>query len=350
LAGNDANTVLLIHSDTSDEAVAFVDSGRGANCPHTVNRVGNTHHETDQQKFGTTSMYFDGAGDSLTVADNLTDFDFAAGDFTVDFWVYPTQNIGTYHEEWVMYFNGAAKLSWITRRNTDGTLQLYLSSNGTSWDFNQATSETVSSNAWHHIAIVRDGNVIKPFIDGTLATFGTTAYANSLSTSPDLLRIGDSGPGSDVYEGYLDEIRISKGVARWTEAFTPPLFEYGHLYVNDGAHVHTADSPSIIQILAILAVNDSSHVHTADSPTLLAIFDLLVNDAVHVHTADSPLLVVYLAVLDAIHSMSADSPALSFIPAETLELIFTGKIPGIDFSATKPSIQITGKKPGVEFE
>ena len=157
--------------------------------------------------------------------------------------------------------------------------------------------------------------------------------------------------------GQQNDFRYITGIASYdnnANANTISCFiqnlEINHVDVNDTSHVHTADSPSIIQILSILAVNDSSHTQTASSPTLQAIYNLLVNDASHAFTADSPLLVVYLAVLDAIHSMSADSPVLSFIPAETLRMIYTGKVPGVNYTAAVPKVQLTGRKPGVEFE
>jgi len=344
MAWNDSNTVLLINSNTTDASTTFTDTSTGGTT-HTITAVNDTQHKTTQKKFGTTSIYFDGTGDALTAPDSAN-WDFGSGDFTIDFWVYCAQAIGVYNEEFIMYYNGASKLSWFTRRNTDGTLNIFLSSNGTSWDFNQATSETITSDAWHHIAIVRTSNVIKPFIDGTLATLSSTAYSNTISTASDLLRICDSGPGSDVFEGYLDEIRISKGVARWTANFTPPATLFG----NDAAHAHTIDQPSVVLILAILTANDSTHAHSPDQPSLLAIYELTVADSTHAHTTDTFLLIVIIEPADSTHAHSADAiTSVVFFPIGEVIISFTGQSPSIEWTGTSPDIGLTGQIPSIEW-
>ena len=73
--GNDAYTKLLLHMDGTDDAQVFIDSGAGANCPHTMTANSNVKTEDTQKKFGTTSAYFDGTGDYITLSDS-TDWDF----------------------------------------------------------------------------------------------------------------------------------------------------------------------------------------------------------------------------------------------------------------------------------
>lgn len=227
-------------------------------------------------------------------------------------------------------------------------IRLRIVENGSSREDTWAQPGPLASTTYY-ITVVRDDG------GGVNNTGRVTAYIRTGSHAgalQDTLTL-------DSAAGEQNDFRYIYGMVGYDDnnngntsnAFTQNLdFGLSDLTVNDTSHAHTADSPSIIQILSILAVNDSSHVHTADSPTLLAIYDLLVNDASHVFTADSPLLVVYLAVLDAIHTMSADSPILSFIPAETLRMIFTGKVPGVNYTASVPKVQLTGRKPGVEYE
>ena len=194
---------------------------------HTIVFPGNNPRIYSSKGIFDGSYYFNGINDSLQVPDS-TDWDFGTSNFTIDFWVYHDQAVSVYNEDLIMYFNGTSKFSWFIRRNTVGNLELFLSSNGTSWDFNQSTSEIITSDVWHHIAIIRDDNIIKPFIDGILATFSSTSYTNSLSTAADLLRIADSGPSTDCFEGYMSDIRISKGIARWTSDFAAPPVPYGN--------------------------------------------------------------------------------------------------------------------------
>ena len=90
LSGNDADTKLLIHSDSTDGNTTFTDS---SSTGHTVTANGNVHHETDAQKFGDTAMYFDGTGDYLSIPDS-DDWEFGNGDFTVDTWIKTTDTNG----------------------------------------------------------------------------------------------------------------------------------------------------------------------------------------------------------------------------------------------------------------
>ncbi len=108
--------------------------------------------------------------------------------------------------------------------SNNGAYTFYSSSNGTSGDIaNAVTFGTVIVNQWQHIAITRSGNSIYLFVDGVLGnTINTSA---SLMSNSDLVRIGSDANGLGFLGG-MDEIRISKGVARWTSNFTPPSNSY----------------------------------------------------------------------------------------------------------------------------
>ena len=100
-----------------------------------------------------------------------------------------------------------------------------MSSNGTSWDIaNQVQIGTPSGAGFDHYALVRSGNVYYAFQNGILInSFGNPLPPRYNGTSS--LTIG--GPWSSYYAtGYLDEVRITKGDARWTTNFTPPTSEY----------------------------------------------------------------------------------------------------------------------------
>ena len=122
MPGNDANTIFLLPSDTDDESVLFEDTAQGGNAPHDIAVTGEVHHETDQAKFGATSIYFDGTGDYLTLDDD-PDWDtlFGSGNFSLDWQVYHTENVGSYE----VYINryqqtGGAKYSVLILRNDAG--------------------------------------------------------------------------------------------------------------------------------------------------------------------------------------------------------------------------------------
>jgi hypothetical protein len=89
-----------------------------------------------------------------------------------------------------------------------------VSFDGSEWAYADLTT-TLALNQWHHLALVRHGNDFTGYADGvgTPLITSSSAIHNSSAT----LKIGENG---GVY-GYLDEVRISKGVARYTDDFDP---------------------------------------------------------------------------------------------------------------------------------
>ena len=81
-------------------------------------------------------------------------------------------------------------------------------------------------DTWYHVAITRASGTLRHFIDGTQVGSNITATDN-VSTS-DTLYVGSNQSPGDYWDGYLDELRISKGIARWTSNFTPPSTQYGN--------------------------------------------------------------------------------------------------------------------------
>lgn len=214
--GNDQYTVLLIHSDDADGSTTFVDSGAGANCPHTITAYGDVHHETDQAKFGASAIYFDGSGDSLRCADS-GDW-FFSGDGTIDFWIRfsSTADQGIIGQ----FADGGNQWSLIWRSGYG--IQFAQNSGGvTIINAMQGSSSGWSVNTWYHVAVVKNGGTMYIFRDGQQVASGTGTVANVSAA----LTVGIAN--NWYFGGYLDELRISNGIARWTESFTPPTAPYG---------------------------------------------------------------------------------------------------------------------------
>lgn len=221
----DAYTVSLVHGDGSDGSTVIVDeTGKSWSAS------GNAQIDTAQSKFGGASILFDGTGDIATTADSA-DWRLDDGSnsnlWTVDLWVRfngdPGATLAGFLQQradssnyWGIYYNNNTLLFYV---RSGGSTAVSVSH---TWDPASAT--------WYHVAIVKNGTSgYMHFIDGTQIGSTTT----DTDVMPDIagsLVIGDIYTSSDVHNylnGWMDEIRISKGVARWTANFTPPTTEYG---------------------------------------------------------------------------------------------------------------------------
>jgi hypothetical protein len=177
----------------------------------TVYAHGNAKLSTAQKKFGTASLALDGTGDYATVA-TQPDFLLGTGNWTIELWVYKTGTTG-----------GIQQL--IDFRATAPTIAptLYLTAVGTpTFNVNAVNVITagsaVANNIWTHIAVSKSGTSTKMFINGT-QTGSTYTDNNNYIQGP--LTIGARYDGAQGALGYIDDVRISKGVARYTTTFTP---------------------------------------------------------------------------------------------------------------------------------
>ena len=212
-----ANVSLLLHMDGSNNSTTFVDSSLAA---RTVTARGNAKISTSVFKYGGASGAFDGATDAVTVADS-SDFNFGTSPFTIEMWVYfnsLSKNIGLASHAALSGSNNSWNLAWFT----NNTLSFRYSFTG-STATTRSASWTPSTSTWYHLALTRD-------VSGTLRVFvdGTQIYSVAITTSAFYDSTADIVIGArysayeDSLNGYLDDVRITKGVARYTSAFTPP--------------------------------------------------------------------------------------------------------------------------------
>jgi len=124
------------------------------------------------------------------------------------------------------------------QRNTDGKIYLGQTNvlRGVAW--------IPSLDTWYHLALVRQGQYTSFYQDGVLVTtfdFGTTQNLNGGTNG---VRLGRGWTGTSHFLGYIDEFRISKGIARWTVDFTPPAEAYSAA----GGTIKTSGSMSLMGI------------------------------------------------------------------------------------------------------
>lgn len=185
---------------------------------HVLTANGAAQHDTAQSKFGASSILFDGTGDYISIPDS-TDWDFGTAPFTIDFWVRPNTLVSLDGFIASLQFGSPQNNGWgILVTGTD-SVRFFTQD----IDFNSGAS-TLTTGAWQHVAVTRSGDTFRIFIDGDLKNSNTTAITVNAAPNGTGITIGrlynDSADRN--YDGWMEGIRITKGVARWTANFTPP--------------------------------------------------------------------------------------------------------------------------------
>jgi hypothetical protein len=224
------NTVLLLHGDGTNGSTNIVDSSKVAGSPKTVTAVGNAQISTAiADPFGTSSrgvLAFDGNGDYLDLAAEITDFGFETNSFTIEMWLRLGGIPGSGSKYTILDFRPTGLPSPHTCyvANTAGILNLGFF-NGTS----DITSSSVplSSGSWYHCAWVKHGSTRIIFVNGIQAYSGSDSI-NYLSTRRLRISAGIGAPSvnQEYFNGYIDDLRITKNVARYTSNFTPPTLPF----------------------------------------------------------------------------------------------------------------------------
>lgn len=212
-----SNVSLLLHMDGTNGSTTFTDTSSNTK---TVTAAGNAQISTSQSKFGGASGAFDGSGDAVTIPDS-DDFNFGSGEFTIEFWVY-FNSLAVNTALASHAATSGSDFSWSLTWFTNNTLQFRYSTNGTTGQTRSA-SFTPSTSTWYHIAIVRDAtNRLRIFADGVELYSVSISTITLFNSSANLV----FGARYNSYEislnGYLDDVRITKGVGRYNANFTPP--------------------------------------------------------------------------------------------------------------------------------
>ena len=219
----DSYTKALLHMNGADASTTFIDdSGK------TWTAAADAQIDTAQSVFGGASGLFDGTGDYISTPTHV-DFAVGAGDWTVDFWMRPAADGGTY---WLMgEYDGSTPASRgleITKSETNKIgMNVWWGAGG---DDNTGLSSTIDvlAGSFSHVAFVRYGNTLTVYVGGTAC--GTADLTGkTVNDSSDTMAIGALGAvySTSRYAGWIDEFRYSKGIARWTANFTPPTSAYG---------------------------------------------------------------------------------------------------------------------------
>ena len=208
-----------MHFNGSDGSTTFTDNSPTSK---SFTRGGNAQVSTVQSKFGGSSLYLDGSGDYITTTYNTTAFDWWTTDYTIECFIYPnnSSSLSTGLPPVLIGNLGAGDgiNYWSFGPNNSRNLVLYYY-NGTT--ITVTSTETVNVGQWNHIAMTKNSTGIRLFINGVASVSSASVSGTPQSSVSYPLVIGQHNNIS--MNAYIDELRITKGVARYTSSFTVPL-------------------------------------------------------------------------------------------------------------------------------
>ena len=174
--------------------------------------AGDTKSSTTQTKYLSSSMYFDEAGDTLTMTSDIPFF--GSGDWTFEGWFYFTS---VNKSDWQYIFDG---------RNNGSNYFAQESNNNWRWNSGSGaaiatglTSSTFSNNTWYHLAVARESGTLRVFVDGTYTGGGADSSAYGTTN---LVIAGRYASPPNNFGMYVQDLRFTNGLARYTANFTPP--------------------------------------------------------------------------------------------------------------------------------
>ena len=209
------NVVLLVPMNGAAGGTVFQDHSLVGRA---ITRYGNTQTVTDQYRHYGASGYFDGSGDYLQVADS-PDFVFGAGDFTIEAWIRPQVGPGVIQGIVCQRYASGTRHAfsfWVHATDTN----LAFECNNNSYLFYNGGKLTY--NVWQHVAVCRAGSTIRMFLNGV--KIGEQAIDVTLADYAQVVQIGraSSSLSNGYFKGHINDIRVTKGVARYIQNFIPP--------------------------------------------------------------------------------------------------------------------------------
>ncbi len=199
-------------SDGSNNRILYASSRDGRHWGNFVEL------DYSEKKYGASSMSFGGTTEHLSIPDS-TDWTFGGDDMSIDFWI-RFDEIGTV--QWLLsqWISGAST-SWLFQKTAANEMQMIVTGAATLTD----TTTSLAVDTWYHIAFTYDGTTYRLFVDGVIVDSDAGTYSfDDVSASICIGGVWDTTDltfrtGTQVFDGYMDNIRITKGEALWTSNF-----------------------------------------------------------------------------------------------------------------------------------
>lgn len=243
------NVELLLAGEGSNGSTSFLDDSKNGT---SIGVNGTVSITTSVGKWGSSSINFQSGNSALTFAKNSA-VTIGTEDFTMEAWIRPSSygegGAGEYHMPFILlggYFHTASdsKVNYIWEYNygdSSGSVQKFVfgSKPSGSLSYPQAISPqtTLTLNTWHHVAVTRTNNTIQMFLDGNRIHTDTSQNWSSIDmdfalSTGGAFYVGKSSGGGYFdqvtwnFRGYMNDIRITKGVARYTSDFSTPSSKF----------------------------------------------------------------------------------------------------------------------------
>lgn len=212
---------LLLHGNTN-----FADSSANNFTPTLTNTP---TIDTGTKKFGAGSMKFVRASSqAVTYPNNSATagvFSGTGSSGTVELWFNFTSTSNYAHLIGAQNgIFGAGAWSVVTNYSFTGSIDMWFTDFSNSVPIFTSGATNYADGLWHHLAITRSGTTMRMFIDGVLVN--TQTVPATISAPPGVLSLGTDQAVGRSYDGFIDDVRITAGAARYTSAFTPPSAEF----------------------------------------------------------------------------------------------------------------------------
>lgn len=237
---------LLLHCDGANGSTTFADNSPD---PSSITAVGGAAIGTANAKYGTGAVSANGGRLTVPNADKLN---LSIGDWTIELWFWLNSS-GT-QARLIDKEIGNGSYPWAINcgQLTSGKIDFRSFNTGGSLLPDLVGTTTVAAQQWNHVAVCRAGDTYRLFLNGVQEAIATRSDALRVSTDP--VNIGNNGANS-TYGGLLiDEVRITKGVARYTANFTPPTESFPDVgataYAISGTVTGSTGSPAARAIRA----------------------------------------------------------------------------------------------------
>ena len=317
---NDIYSVLLLDFNGIDRSQNFSDRSH----KHIATAYGGAQIDTAQYKFGSASGLFDGKRDYISLPDS-DDWSFGSGDFTVDFWV-KFNNVS----QDVMFINQALAggYKWEIKKGGDQLIMRFIYDNIIKGHY--SCPWIPSADRWYHLAFERNGSKAYIFIDGVAQPLTELASldANDVGNVESGLVIGSRILDSFL-DGFLDEFRISKGIARWITDFTVPNQEYyvssqnahaGKIQIVEEGQLVTLDGAASSALSGKITYDWTQII----GPNVVLSDEMIVNPTFIAPTVDSDTNLEFELVVKSIDTdeqSKSDYLTISFQPLAEVQVI-----------------------------